>query len=435
MHRLLDRAVRITLRDESLVSISILALIVILISYSESFSYLCRSTWILCMMYFAKRAFPKANLHHRSTQIHLLDALVVPYNKKRYLCVQVLLLAALTLPVMLLMTLVSYLGHSSLYPELVPALCDTFIYALLFLLPLMVSHLSKDSTSSTLSLIIAFIFSLGYVLPQFFPLYSLLTLLLALCVPLLLVIDKLQLTPKKEPREKTPSIPEITKNQKGILTLSKMSIVKQGEVLETFGTGSFGYLFYYLYRTVRDVATGRLQLNQVFTWRTVLFILVMLSILSSIIAIRRIYIAKNMLRVVPIKKGILFSACSSLALRPIFIAEIAILAVSYLLHAESGFVLFFNTTHPIESIVHGLLIVSVPIAVYLISFTIYASKDRGLIGVLLVMLGLLGAYSFGFATVLTQDALSAKIIFLIVICTLPYCAAAISLKKLVNIHS
>ena len=395
---------------------------------------LMRGLWCFFFLIHAENVFPRAWKENKSTLVPLMDALLVPYRKKHHFLIQSVLLCITQFVMTILLNFAYSVTLSLSHAQTLELYSSTMLSSVFILFFVIFAGITKDAVFRTVSYIAAVILIFDYSMPF----YSFLTNY-ALAGFILLVIGLILagFYFRKEASTQNEEItPVIDKNLKGILTLSKMKIIKEKPVLRTIGTGLYGYwLWRFAFNLIRLLSLGDyVSFSSMFNWFEICIVLAIISLLLSHNAINRIYVSKNMLRVVPVKKSDLFSACTLMAAIPIVLMHLFIAVLAAVMTSMAGTEAFFSSTHPVEIIVHGLMVAVIPYAVYLLSFSVHAFYDRGLSMFVIGFLALLSLYVGGWITAFLGDSLMIKIILLAAFLIIPYITAWIGYKKMENIH-
>ena len=420
-------------------SLSFFLGLVFLVAFSCFEETLIITRCLICYLFIVKtqKIYLKAWRNNRPTHESLLDALLVPYKKKEHNRIQFLLLSLFFFGVLMIHTITyAFVSKYSGNECLMLTLNTCILGSIVFFSTILSHHVSYQPFKTGLIFFSVFYTAiLSIALPE--SLDSLLnetfTAAAALMIPVIYLTDKW------DRRKAVPdlTVPAISNNLKGILTLSKMPIIKDTQINEAFGLGISGYAIYRLGRTVlRSISSVSEQVQTSgISWNALFWMLVLITLISSIHSIKTIYISKSMLRIVPVKKNQLFTASVFKALRLPVLVQCLCCILLYLIKDVYPITSFFKASHPYEVLVNGLYLAIIPSAVYLICFCVYASENRFTSFFLWIILAILTGTCFAISSLLILDTLPGRIIILIMLILIPHLSAFYLYRKMQNIHS
>ncbi len=347
------------------------------------------------MLSYVGLLFEKTWINNQETPTLLLDALLTPYHKKRTLISYSVLLAGLytCLSILMMFVYITLYNQEALTSNLPFKSLGFEDYAASIIMTVLLTTISISNHFIKRSYT-KFIFNVANIL--LFLCYALnlnsgvvlndlgeLTVTTAgLSIFMALVHNAKHKTKKKAKTEKRQTKETdfvVGNNIKGILTLSKMNIVAEKEVLNSVWTGVTSFSTYFIIRTIFTIIeVGTVSSGLLTNWIFVVMVLCIISAISSTRKIIQIYDAKNMLKIVPVQPYQRFKACVITALTPIVTAQgIAALFILLLLNFFDA-ASFFMTSHPLEQILHLMALAIFPISTFLICLHIHFSKDRTL---------------------------------------------------------
>lgn len=399
----------------------------------------CFSIWI---MIYSNRLFMKAWKNNKPTHHALLDVLLVPYEPKKHRFIQISMLSLVWISTFSCMNLAYLITHQKLH------LVIAIFYRTLILggLSFVCTLLSSQATQKKYSLMLV-VLAVFYALAHAFS-YDLevmdiwfngwmpsgLVLASILFAGLAYWLDATSDTEEKY----SPSVPVISNNINGILTLSKMAIIKESSPKEAFGIGISLFTIYRLINIILDTfshAANPTAFGFSFNWLTVSGILFLISLILSIQALKSIYVTKSMLRVVPVRKHQLFHAAVEKALLIPTIILLICTAALWLMKDVYSVEQFFLAAHPYDLIVNAAFLMILPASTFLICFSIYASENRFASAFLLFAAAIAAWISYAVSSLVLLDSLPGRIAILALLYTVPHVLSAILYHKLQNIHS
>ncbi len=386
----------------------------------------------------ASRIFLKAWKDNRPTRHSLMDALLVPYKKKEHNQIQFILLIISFYSIFSCMNICYLISHQSIH-LFFPVMYRMMILGGIFLASVILSHyVIQKKYQIMLNVIAVFyglIHSFSYQLEfnQFFDGYRPSGFILGSLIAIACIV---WLDQDDSPSKKL-HIPAVSKNTRGILTLSKMPIIKDTPINGAFGFGISSYTIFYMVRGLFR-AIERIERNQgltYFNWTNVFWILLFITLISSVHSLKTIYISKSMLRIVPVRKAQLFNAAVFKALWLPVMTQVLCAGILWITQHEYPVSAFFLSEHPYEILLNGLYLAIVPSSVYLICFSVYASENRFASVFLIIAACILGSISFAVSSLILMDLMPGKIIILILLTIVPHIMAFYLHYKMQNIHS
>ena len=347
------------------------------------------------MLSYVGLLFEKTWINNQETPTLLLDALLTPYHKKRTLISYSVLLSSLyaCLSSLMMFSYITLYNQEALTSDLPlkSLLFEDYMSSIIVTVLLTVLSISNHFIERSYA---KFLFNVANIL--LFLCYALKLnssiILSDLGISIVVItglslyvsltnIANLKKKKKEKPEKKQKKEPEfvVGNNIKGILTLSKMNIVAEKEVLNSVWTGMTSFSTYFIIRTIFTIIeVGTVSSGLLTNWIFVVIVLCIISAISSTRKIVQIYDAKNMLKIVPVQPYQRFKACVITALTPVVTAQgIAALFILLLLNFFDA-ASFFMTSHPLEQILHLMALAIFPISTFLICLHIHFSKDRTL---------------------------------------------------------
>ena len=353
------------------------------------------------MLSYVGLLFEKTWINNQETPTLLLDALLTPYHKKRTLISYSVLLAGLysclsILMMFLYVTLYNKEAIASGLP-LKSLVLEDYLTSIIMTVMLTSTSISTHFMERSYT---RFLFSVTNILiflcyaaklnssVVWNDLGTFVVITTGLSISLSIAHirhhkKKNKEKPKKKQKKETDFV--VGNNIKGILTLSKMNIVAEKEVLNSVWTGVTSFSTYFIIRTLFTIIeVGTVSAGLLTNWIFVVMVLCIISAISSTRKIVQIYDAKNMLKIVPVQPTQRFKACVITALTPVVLAQgIAALFILILLNSFDA-ASFFMTAHPVEQILHLMAMATFPISTFLICLHIHFSKDRTLTKIKLI---------------------------------------------------
>ena len=347
------------------------------------------------MLTYVGLLFEKTWVNNHESSTLLLDALLTPYHKKRSLISYSVLLSSLyaCLSSLMMFSYITLYNQEALTSDLPlkSLLFEDYMSSIIVTVLLTVLSISNHFIERSYA---KFLFNVANIL--LFLCYALKLnssiILSDLGISIVVItglslyvsltnIANLKKKKKEKAEKKQKKEPEfvVGNNIKGILTLSKMNIVAEKEVLNSVWTGMTSFSTYFIIRTIFTIIeVGTVSSGLLTNWIFVVIVLCIISAISSTRKIVQIYDAKNMLKIVPVQPYQRFKACVITALTPVVTAQgIAALFILLLLNFFDA-ASFFMTSHPLEQILHLMALAIFPISTFLICLHIHFSKDRTL---------------------------------------------------------
>ncbi len=321
------------------------------------------------MLTYVSLLFEKTWVNNQETPNLLLDALLTPYHKKRTLISYSVLLSSLyaCLSSLMMFSYITLYNQEALTSDLPlkSLLFEDYMSSIIVTVLLTVLSISNHFIERSYA---KFLFNVANIL--LFLCYALKLnssiILSDLGISIIVItglslyvsltnIANLKKKKKEKAEKKQKKEPEfvVGNNIKGILTLSKMNIVAEKEVLNSVWTGMTSFSTYFIIRTIFTIIeVGTVSSGLLTNWIFVVIVLCIISAISSTRKIVQIYDAKNMLKIVPVQPYQRFKACVITALTPVVTAQgIAALFILLLLNFFDA-ASFFMTSHPLEQILH-----------------------------------------------------------------------------------
>ena len=404
------------------------------------------------MLTYVGLLFEKTWVNNHESSTLLLDALLTPYHKKRTLISYSVLLAVLysCLSIVMMFAYITLYNQEALTSNLPFKSLGFEDYAASIIMTVLLTTISISNHFIKRSYA-KFIFNVANIL--LFLCYALnlnssvvlndlgvLTVNTAgLSIFMALVHNAKHKTKKKAKTEKSQTKETdfvVGNNIKGILTLSKMNIVAESEILNSAWTGVTSFSTYFLIRTILNmIEKGTVTSDFMTNWIFILVLLCVISALNSTRKITQIYNSKNMLKVVPVHPDQLFKACVLSSLTPVVISQgIAVVLMMLLLkHIDPSE--FFMTSHPLEQIVQLMAIAVFPISTFMICLKVHFSKDRTLTKIILIAIALTTIVMYLGLRSILETALPLKIIILILAGFVPYLVVSTPTQNIQNLHS